>query len=146
MRIVFFYLNSRIQHTCYSHMKNKVLWFVTPCNWKNIRLLGGTYRHFQGWRVGEASRVLFVTWSMLVSCLPYFWILKMEATCFSESSVDFHPTTRRYIPGDRTLHNHRCENLKPYIFVFTFPIGPSMFCSPPPPVDLCNHLPCNLLM
>jgi hypothetical protein len=35
---------------------------------------------------------------MLVSCL-----------------VDFHQTTRRYIPEDRTLHNHRCENLKPCI-------------------------------
>jgi hypothetical protein len=22
-------------------------------------------------------------------------------------------TTRRYIPEDRTLHNHRCEKLKP---------------------------------
>jgi hypothetical protein len=25
---------------------------------------------------------------------------------------DFAQTTRRYIPEDRTLHNHRCENLK----------------------------------
>jgi hypothetical protein len=23
-------------------------------------------------------------------------------------------TTRRYIPKNRTLHNHRCENLKSY--------------------------------
>jgi hypothetical protein len=25
------------------------------------------------------------------------------------------PTTQRYIPEDRTLHNYRCENLKSYI-------------------------------
>jgi hypothetical protein len=37
-----------------------------------------------------------------------------EATCSSETSVNFQRTTRRYILEDRTLHNHRCENLKSY--------------------------------
>jgi hypothetical protein len=32
------------------------------------------------------------------SRLVYFWTLKMEVTCFSETSVDFQLTTRRYIP------------------------------------------------
>jgi hypothetical protein len=50
----------------------------------------------------------------LVSCLAYPSNLKMEATCSSQTSVDFQRTTRRYIPEDRTLHNHRCENLKYY--------------------------------
>jgi hypothetical protein len=36
------------------------------------------------------------------------------AACSSETSVDFHRTTRRYIPEDRTLHKHGCENLKSY--------------------------------
>jgi hypothetical protein len=30
------------------------------------------------------------------------------------AEVDFQHATRRYIPEDRTLHNHRCENLKSY--------------------------------
>jgi hypothetical protein len=34
-----------------------------------------------------------------------------EATCPSETSVDFQRTTGRYIPEDRTLHSHLCENL-----------------------------------
>jgi hypothetical protein len=38
----------------------------------------------------------------------------MEATCSSETSVDFQRITRCYIRKDRTLHNHRCENLKSY--------------------------------
>jgi hypothetical protein len=38
----------------------------------------------------------------------------MEATCSSETSVDFELTTRRYIPEDGTIHNHRRENLKSY--------------------------------
>jgi hypothetical protein len=50
----------------------------------------------------------------LVSCSAYSSTLKMEATCSSETSVDFHRTTRSYIPEVRTFHNHRCENLKSY--------------------------------
>jgi hypothetical protein len=41
----------------------------------------------------------------------------MEATCSSEESVDIQRTTRRYIPEDKTLHNHRCEDLKSYNIV-----------------------------
>jgi hypothetical protein len=37
----------------------------------------------------------------------------MEATYSSEMPVGFHQTTYRYIPEDRTVHNHRCENLNP---------------------------------
>jgi hypothetical protein len=38
----------------------------------------------------------------------------MESLCSSETSVDIQRNTRRYIPEDNTLHNHRCENLKSY--------------------------------
>jgi hypothetical protein len=38
---------------------------------------------------------------LLVSCLTYSSTLKMEEICFSETSVDFQRTTRRYIPEDR---------------------------------------------
>jgi hypothetical protein len=34
---------------------------------------------------------------MPVSCFVYLSTLKMEATCFSENSVDFQQTTQRYI-------------------------------------------------
>jgi hypothetical protein len=33
----------------------------------------------------------------------------MEASC-PETSVYFQRITRRYMPEDNTLHNHRCEN------------------------------------
>jgi hypothetical protein len=42
----------------------------------------------------------------------------MEATYSSETSVDFQRATRLCIPEDRTLHNHRCENLSPTKTVF----------------------------
>jgi hypothetical protein len=38
----------------------------------------------------------------------------MEAIFSSETSVDFQWTTRRHIPEEDTLQNHRCENLKSY--------------------------------
>jgi hypothetical protein len=39
----------------------------------------------------------------------------MEGTFFSEASVGFHRTARRYNPEGTSLHNLRCENLKSYI-------------------------------
>jgi hypothetical protein len=50
----------------------------------------------------------------VVSCSAYSSTLKMEAICSFETSVEFQRTTRRYIPEDSTLHNHRCETLKSY--------------------------------
>jgi hypothetical protein len=116
---------------CYTRMKSTVVWFVTPCTANNVRFVGGTYHHLQDWRVIETSRALLVTWFTLISCLPYSWTLKMEATCSSETSVDFYRSTRRYNPGD-TLHDH----LKSYIFMFNLVT--------PYSVNLCDHLPYNL--
>jgi hypothetical protein len=45
---------------------------------------------------------------MLVSCLAYVSILKMEAMYYSQKSVDFQHTTRYYISQE--------EALKCYIF------------------------------
>jgi hypothetical protein len=39
----------------------------------------------------------------MVLCLAYSSTLKMEATCFSQTSADFQRTTPRYITGDRNL-------------------------------------------
>jgi hypothetical protein len=39
----------------------------------------------------------------LVSCLTYSSTLKMEATCSSETSVDYQWTIRRYMPEEITL-------------------------------------------
>jgi hypothetical protein len=47
--------------------------------------------------------------------LAYFSTLKMEATCSSETSVNFQHISRRYISEDRTLHNHWCGNLNFYL-------------------------------
>jgi hypothetical protein len=47
----------------------------------------------------------------------------MEAICSSETLDDTHRTTRRHIPEDDTLHNHRCENLKSYSINFGLLVG-----------------------
>jgi hypothetical protein len=75
-----------------------------------------------------------------VSCLAYSSTLKIEATCSSEASVDFQRTTRRYIPEYKSLHYHRCENLKSYklclvliwffylSFLYLLPMSISFLC------------------
>jgi hypothetical protein len=55
----------------------------------------------------------------LVSCSADSSILKMEVTCSSETSVDYQRTTWRYIPEDRILRNHGCENLRSYKAKYT---------------------------
>jgi hypothetical protein len=39
---------------------------------------------------------------LLLSFLAYFSILKMEAICFTGTSVDFHWAIRRYNPQDNS--------------------------------------------
>jgi hypothetical protein len=78
--------------------------------------------------------LLLVTCFTLVSCLAYFSILKMEATCSSETSFYFQRTTRRCIPEDINLRNHRCENLKFHrilgiLLQFYIPVARSLIAS-----------------
>jgi hypothetical protein len=49
---------------------------------------------------------------VLLSCLAYSSSLKMEATCYPETSVDFQWTTQRYVTEDGPLHNNPSGNLK----------------------------------
>jgi hypothetical protein len=42
---------------------------------------------------------------------PILSILKMEATCSSETSALTIPTLH-HVPDEDNLHNHRCKNLK----------------------------------
>jgi hypothetical protein len=43
-------------------------------------------------------RYKLVSCLMLVSCLAYSSVLKMEATYFSETLIDFHRAKRSYVP------------------------------------------------
>jgi hypothetical protein len=80
-----------------------IFWDTTPRSTLKLnRRFGGIYRpHIQGRRICRTRNQLEGRW-------------QAEATCFSETSVDFHHTTRRCIPGHSTLHNHRCENRRSY--------------------------------
>jgi hypothetical protein len=73
------------------HLKIFIFCRITPCSELKIKP-----------RLPRAFR--------LHSCLVYSSTIKMEASCSSETSVDFQQTTRRYISEDRTLHNHCCQN------------------------------------
>jgi hypothetical protein len=78
-----------------------VFWGVTPCSpLKVSRCFGGTYHlHHQGRRISRARYQRESRW-------------QAGSKCTSETSVQLHGTTRRYISEDITLHIHRCDNLK----------------------------------
>jgi hypothetical protein len=52
---------------------------------------------------------------MLASFSAYFSTPKMDAIYSFDTSVEFQHTTKRYVPEDSTIHDHRCENLKSYL-------------------------------
>jgi hypothetical protein len=68
-------------------MKSFTFWDITPCS---------------------PLKVCLTPAFTLVSFPAYSSTLKKEAMCSSETMVDFQWTTRRYIPEDKTLHNHNC--------------------------------------
>jgi hypothetical protein len=41
-------------------------------------------------------------------------VLEIEKSCYCETSIEFKPDKRSYIPEDRLLYNRLCENLKSY--------------------------------
>jgi hypothetical protein len=93
-----------------------------PCNPFGVNWrFGGTCRlHIQGQRISQArnqheeSRKQ-VKISHAGSYLSLFFHPEDGSDMFSETSVDFQYTTRRYILEDRSLHNHRRENIASYI-------------------------------
>jgi hypothetical protein len=70
--------------------------------------------------------------------LKFSSTLKMEAICSSETSVASQQTTRRHMPEDDTLYNHRCESLKSYKNTFGYTILPIPPQSPSMPITFFN--------
>jgi hypothetical protein len=113
-------------------MKSSTFWDITPCSpLKIIRCFGGTYRlNIQGRRTGQGEAGCYPPFSLVevyrlftgtyclnlqrrtvsqttsegFASLSYFYP-EDGGTMFSETSVNFNPTTRRYISEDNTrLH------------------------------------------
>jgi hypothetical protein len=97
-------------------------WDITSCSPLEVnRRFDGIFRlQLQGVRISQARNehetgisddgVVLTACFMLVSCSAYYSTLKMEATRFSVTSVDFQRTTLRYIAEDRTHNNNNANN------------------------------------
>jgi hypothetical protein len=95
--------------------KNSFFWDISPRSGLKVNRRSGVKYclDFQDRIIGQAKNQRELdTLFTLISCLSYFSTLKMEATFYPESWVRFQETTCRYILQDRTLHNHRSDNLK----------------------------------
>jgi hypothetical protein len=116
-------------------MKGFSFWDITPCSpFKVNGRFGRTYRlHLHGRWISQSRNQRAGRWQAEPDPEPAFTLvsymafsaLKMEATCSSETSVDFKQTRRRYIPEDRTAHSHRCENLWFSIILFSLRVHDS---------------------
>jgi hypothetical protein len=100
-------VNVRFEVLTLMVMKSSVLWDISPCRPLKInRSFGGTFRlHLQCRRISQAK---LATCLMLVCCLSYPSIQKMEAACSFETSLDIQRTTRHYIPEVRNLQRGKC--------------------------------------
>jgi hypothetical protein len=58
--------------------------------------------------------IVLSTCFMLETCLAHSSNLKVETIYSYETSIDFQRNTLRYIPEERIVCSHRCENLKSY--------------------------------
>lgn len=83
---------------------------------------GGTGRlNLQSWRLSrKMNQACFPPASRLIFCSAHSSNLKLEATCSSETSVDFQRIIWGYIPEDRTLrfnyYFYRCT-LRLYMYI-----------------------------
>jgi hypothetical protein len=101
--VVFCFINSAI-------INNSIFWDIMPRSSLEVnRRFGGAY-----YPRPRRIRALSATCFVLVSCLAYSSTQKMRVICSSETSDVFRQSTWCYVPGDGTLYNHRCENLKCY--------------------------------
>jgi hypothetical protein len=103
-------------HRTIRTLKNTTtFWDITPCSPSKVnrRFEKICRLRLQGRRVSRARNQCEAgSKQSPVSRWGYYSAMKMEVTFFSEVSVDFQRTTRRYIPEDGALRNHRCKNLQ----------------------------------
>jgi hypothetical protein len=108
-------------HNTKKTLKSSIFWVITPCSTlkvnrrfgeiSSLHLQGTIISRVRNQRESRSQAELCFRGGFLVSL---FLVLKTEPTYSSETSADFQRTRRRYIPEDKTLRNHRCENLTPY--------------------------------
>jgi hypothetical protein len=100
-------------------LKSYIFWDITlrsplKVDWR----FEWTHRlYLQGRRINQA-RNQREAGSKQRFTLAYSSTLKIEAICSFETFVHFQRTTRSYIPEDRNVHSHRCENVELYILFY----------------------------
>jgi hypothetical protein len=87
--------------------ESSVFWDIIPCSPTDVSV---GHLHLQN-RISSVTNQDEAANKQNSAFIAYSSTLKMEAICSTGTSVDFHRTTWRYIPENRTLHIHLCGNL-----------------------------------
>jgi hypothetical protein len=108
-----------MQRKC--HKKSSFFRDITPSSRVKVcRCLGGTYCfHLQDIGVNQA---VLTALFMLILCMAYSSTLKLKMIWSSEVSADFYWTTLHWIPEDRTVHSHCCENPSYKIILYVWAV------------------------
>jgi hypothetical protein len=89
-------------------VRSFIFWDITPFIPVKVhgRFWGIYYLYLQGWRVSQERNHVARKQSATSGCffLELLFIREYGGICSSETSVDFHGTSPRYITEDRILH------------------------------------------
>jgi hypothetical protein len=123
----FFLLNAKVSYSGHLFSKHIITKMVNNCPEMTCKLKSTIFREITPCSLFSVNQSFGGTYLLHLQChLLSRWFLaqlifstlKMEAICSSETSVDTPQNTRRYIPEDGSLHNHRCEDLKSDVLLF----------------------------
>jgi hypothetical protein len=107
-------------------LKSSVLWDIVPCSllkanwcfgwtcWSIFMVEDNLVRNQHG--AGSKQSLLLQNVGWISTDYGYFQrtVVGWTTVDFQQTKVDFQWTIWHYIPKDRTLHKHCCENLKYY--------------------------------
>jgi hypothetical protein len=106
---------------------SSVFWDITPCSpLKVIWRFGGTYRrHIQDRRISHTrnqheagGNLCSFPLKLQLTFNGLHGIMSQKIELFITTAVRTSDPTRHYVPEDRTLHNHSCENLRSYTTLY----------------------------
>jgi hypothetical protein len=94
-----------------------MFWDITPCSLLKVNrcFSGICCLHLHGKRIRNQHKICIRQSSQAFFLLGLLLYPEMATVCSFETSVYFQRIIWHCIPENRSLHNHRCENIRSYV-------------------------------